>query len=489
MGNSSHITMERSIAGRLDLLYPESPSYPSERPLLLLTCLFMWELCVLVISVAIYAKGDHPITALFSGISGMLQLAVSVAFLIAQVVILHQYLASTRLRSRRFRMVMIINIVMVLCILATAESVVRAGTRGATEGEIWRWRVLVPKSWEKVALYETELLDQRARRLSYLTYDDLMGWTNAPNKRSANGLYYSSLEGIRAPHEGVSFSKSTKKTRIALVGDSFTFGEDVTYEQSWGNLLEKALGPDYEVLNFGVGGYGVDQAYLRYEKDVRQWKPKIVIFSLISDDVERSMRLYEVLNPGWLDFPFSKPRFILRDGNLKKINVPPLTPGEIFSRGSIAELPFLEYDRGYKPSLWQSSFIQHSYFARAVMTLFPPWEAGSSDTSDSALVSVNASILKAFAQMAESERTIPILVYFPQKNAAELSGTTHRLSSGINVLQEAGMPYTDLSSCLMPLKPTERFADGNYHYSPQGNAKVAQCLTKVVNDALAASTL
>jgi len=49
------------------------------------------------------------------------------------------------------------------------------------------------------------------------------------------------------------------------VGDSFTFGQEVTYEESWGYLLEKALGSEFQVLNFGVAMYGVDQAYLRYE--------------------------------------------------------------------------------------------------------------------------------------------------------------------------------------------------------------------------------
>ena len=77
----------------------------------------------------------------------------------------------------------------------------------------------------------------------------------------------------------MSFASPTGKTRIALVGDSFTFGEDVTYEETWGYFLEKELGSQFQVLNFGVAGYGVDQSFLRYEKDVRKWKPKIVIFA------------------------------------------------------------------------------------------------------------------------------------------------------------------------------------------------------------------
>ncbi|MEO6554858.1 MAG: SGNH/GDSL hydrolase family protein, partial [Nitrospiraceae bacterium] len=321
-----------------------------------------------------------------------------------------------------------------------------------------------------------QLLDKAGARPPFYVYDDLMGWTVGPNRRSENGLYYSSSERIRAPHEGVSFAQLKEKTRIALVGDSYTFGEDVAYEDTWGYLLEKALGPEFEVLNFGVPGYGVDQAYLRYEKDVRKWKPKVVIFSFISHDVERTMTVYTPLSyPEW-DMPFSKPRFILRDGDLTKLNVPPLASEAIFSRGSVSELPFLEFDRGYRQSDWRQSFFHFSYLARAFMIWFPRWEAVTPDVSDEALVLVNASILKAFVRSAEQAGAAPVVVYHPKKGFA--AG-----SLGKQVLQEAGLAYTDPTSCLLELDPADWFIPHG-HYTPQGNAAVAKCLLNVVRQAL-----
>ena len=343
----------------------------------------------------------------------------------------------------------------------------------------------MPKSWEKVAGSFRQLLDRGSSNLpfSLWVYDDLMGWTIGPNRESSNNRYYSSSEGIRAPQKGVSYAKHTDRTRIALVGDSFTFAENVAYQDSWGYLLEKELGSEFEVLNFGVGGYGVDQAYLRYEKDVRQWKPKVVIFAFISDDVERTMLLYYSLSRGsWL-VPYSKPRFILRDEALKKLNVPPITPEELFARRSISEIPYLEYDRGYRPHDWQSSWIHHSYLARAILTVFSRKEVVNPDISDAALMSVNASILKAFVQSATSEGSIPLLGYFPESNA-EIDELSRPFPLGKKVLQEVGREYTDLTPCVGPLNPSERF--GRYaHYSPQSNARVAQCLSNVVRKALA----
>jgi 4-hydroxy-L-threonine phosphate dehydrogenase PdxA len=116
------------------------------------------------------------------------------------------------------------------------------------------------------------------------------------------------------------------------------------------------------------------------------------------------------------------------------------------------------------------------------MTLFPRWEDAGDDNSDSALSSVNASILNAFIQSAASERTIPIIVYFAQK--AEFTEVAPTLPIGKKVLQEAGIAYTDLTPCVMPLTSAERFVDKLSHYTAEGNARVAQCLLKRINEAV-----
>lgn len=448
----------------------------------LLASLFLLELSIAVMPMAMYMKGERPFAVFLSSRPGMGFLCAIAAFFIGGAVIIHKYLASTRSPLRHFRLIVTMNLVTVLLMLITGEIAMRIMTRSLPTGETLGSRVLIPKNWGQLTLHNRQLLDKADSLPVFLVYDDLMGWTVGPNRRSANGLYYSSSEGIRAPHEGVSFAKLTEKTRIALVGDSYTFGEDVAYEDTWGYLLEKALGSEFEVLNFGVPGYGVDQAYLRYEKDVREWKPKVVIFSFISHDIERTMTVYTSLNyPEW-DMPFSKSRFILIDGDLKKLNVPPLAPEAIFSRGSISELPFLEYDRGYRQGDWRQSFFHHSYLVRAFVTWFRPSEAGTLDVSDEALVSVNASILKAFVRSAEQNAAAPVVLYHPKKEFAD--GPSLPLSLGKRVLQEAGLVYTEPTSCLLELDLADWFILGG-HYTSQGNAAVAKCLLNVVRQALA----
>ena len=454
---------------------------PPKNDLLLLASLFLWEVAIAAMAMAMYMKGDRSFTVFLSSSPGLVFLLAITVFFIAGAVVIHQYQGCKRSPSRHFHLIVTMNLVTALLILITGEIAMRMLARTTVEGETLGSRVLIPKNWGELTRHNRQLLDEANTRPTFSVYDDLMGWTVGPSRRSANGLYYSSSEGIRAPHEDVSFAELTEKTRIALVGDSYTFGEDVAYEDTWGFLLENALGSEIQVLNFGVPGYGVDQAYLRYEKDVRKWKPKVVIFSFIAHDVERTMTVYTSLNyPGW-NMPFSKPRFILRDGDLKKLNVPPLAPEAIFSRGSISELPFLEYDRGYRQSDWRRSFFQFSYLARAFMTWLPRWEAVTPDVSDEALVSVNASILRAFVRSAEEAGAAPIVVYHPKREFNNSSSSYVPL--GKRVLQEAGLVYTDPTSCLLELDQADWFIPHG-HYTAKGNAMVAKCLVKAVRQVL-----
>ena len=450
--------------------------------LVLLASLFLLELSVAVIAMAMYMKGERPFFLFLSSKPGMVFVMMVGAALIAIVLLMVQYQANTRSQSSHFRLIVTMNIVTVMLILITGEMATRMLSRSSIEGEKLGGAVLLPKSWRALTLHNQQLLNKAAGHPTFHVYDDVLGWTVGPNRQSADGLYYSSFEGIRAPHEGLSFAKPTKKTRIALVGDSYTFGEDVVYENTWGHFLEKALGPEFEVLNFGVPGYGLDQAYLRYEKDVQEWKPKIVILSFIAHDIERTMTVYTSLNyPAW-DMPFSKPRFLVKNGDLKRLNIPPLKPEAIFSRGSISSLPFLDYDRGYRERDWQQNVLHSSYLARAFFTWLPRWQVVSPDVTEEALTSVNAAILKAFVASTERIAAIPLVVYHPKRalDAVPNSSLSRR------VLQESGVSYSEPTSCLQELNPDDWFISQG-HYTPEGNAAVAKCLVNVVRQTLGQS--
>jgi hypothetical protein len=449
-----------------------------KRDLVLLAFLFLLETSMAVTLKALHVKGERPFDVFISTKPGLVFLCAAIVLLIAGAGIINLYLAHRHSPSRYFRLIIAMNLATVLMMLVTGEIAVRAGSRIDLGGEAFGEVTLKPKNWDVTRRHYRDLIEKASGDLSYMVYDDQVGWSVGSNRRSANGLYRSSPRGIRGPHEGVTFSMAEGKTSIALIGDSYTFGEEVKYEDTWGYHLSHLLGEDMQVLNFGVPGYGVDQAYLRYEKDAKMWKPKVAIFGLFSHDLRRTMTVYPFLaHPHW-DMPFSKPRFILSNGTLERLNEPPLRPEAIFSHLSIAELPFLELDYGYEESTWQHSIYHASYLVRLFVSWFPSPVAEAPDFADEPLLSINSAIMKAFVRAAEQEGTIPVAVYFPGR--AELDGS---ISYVERVLHDAGMGYADPTSCLREVNPEDRYMPGG-HYAPAGSAAVAKCLLPVIQEAL-----
>ena len=56
-----------------------------------------------------------------------------------------------------------------------------------------------------------------------------------------------------------------------------------------------------------------------------------------------------------------------------------------FSKASISDLPFLEYDVGYKESDWQYKPYHFSFLARLFVSHYPSWSRPNPEVSDDAL--------------------------------------------------------------------------------------------------------
>jgi hypothetical protein len=93
---------------------------------------------------------------------------------------------------------------------------------------------------------------------------------------------------MRSPE--ISLNKPPGTYRVAILGDSYTFGWGVQQDKPFPRVMERELnktqpnGRRFEVLNFGVPGYATFQEVgLFFEKGV-QFKPDAVIVYVISND-------------------------------------------------------------------------------------------------------------------------------------------------------------------------------------------------------------
>lgn len=78
---------------------------------------------------------------------------------------------------------------------------------------------------------------------------------------------------------------------VLTVGDSFTFGDQVSDHETWPYCLEHQSG--MIVANAGVPGYGAAQAVLRAQTFVKKHEVDLVIWSvLLNDDFRRDRLIY-----------------------------------------------------------------------------------------------------------------------------------------------------------------------------------------------------
>jgi hypothetical protein len=338
---------------------------------------------------------------------------------------------------------------------------------------------LVPYDWKAMARKNLMLLDQNRSTTYFYIEDPLLGWTIGPNREGNGGMYKSSAEGLRSMTRGAHLDSQEAQRRVALFGDSFTFGEDVSFEESWGHFLELGLGGGTQVLNFGVSGYGVDQAYLRFKREAPKWTPAVSVLAFIQDDLYRSVFVYPFFRFNW-ERPFSKPRFVMTGGKLEILNVPAIQGHAIFDKASTWDLPLLEYEANFDPYSWQPHIFYSSYLVRFMATRFPRWRAQNGFTNDDAALQLGSRLIEEFVELARSMKSDVLLLYIPSRNDFYGGGPVlaSRLRKNLAAKQ---IEVRDMTSCLTSHVPPARlYVEGKPHYSREGNAALAMCTQPLV---------
>ncbi|WP_204104584.1 MULTISPECIES: SGNH/GDSL hydrolase family protein [Spirulina sp. CCY15215] len=111
------------------------------------------------------------------------------------------------------------------------------------------------------------------------------GWTPKPNLSVTidNIKYTTNQQGHRALKD---YKPNPEQYTVLVVGDSYTFGIDTDDSFLWTNLLQ-AKDRRLNIINLGVGGYGLDQIYITLKESIKTYQPDLVIAAFISDDIFR----------------------------------------------------------------------------------------------------------------------------------------------------------------------------------------------------------
>jgi len=167
-----------------------------------------------------------------------------------------------------------------------------------------------------------QLTSQPERTVGKYVYDDTLGWRHRPGfSTMIQWPHGETLEKINSRgwrDRNFPFKKDSSRYRIAVLGCSFAYGYGVEMHETFSKQLEALFNKEYpgrfEVINFGVNGYGIGQMALAYEKYVRKYKPDLVILQYGWFNTLRA--LYDSM---WFS---PKPAFVLEEGQLRLTNVP-----------------------------------------------------------------------------------------------------------------------------------------------------------------------
>jgi len=254
-----------------------------------------------------------------------------------------------------------------------------------------------------------------------MIHDPELGWVFPPCSSAQKGgcLVHYDADSLRSGGLEYATSPAPGTLRIAIFGDSFTHGDEVSFANTWGQRLETMLrreGMNAEVLNFGVSGYGVDQAYLRYRKTGARYGPHLVILGFMPRDVARNLNMIRALfAPGTRKFLFSKPRFILDGEELRLINSPAMDPADtIRTIGELSSWDLADHEAPYG-RFYRDRFIYRSRLLAFLAGRVAVADRGSEFALDGEAATLTLAIIERFRQDVESAGGTFLVVTFPMR--------------------------------------------------------------------------
>jgi hypothetical protein len=383
-------------------------------------------------------------------------------------------------RQSKLRLYLLAGVVVV----ATVEGLALASlhvTRPLLDEEIRTKRDI----WREQTVLIRELL--AGGRL--LVVDSVLGWRYRSGHATARDQTNS--HGLRSARE-YSAVPAASVVRVAAFGDSFVYGNEVDNANCWSALVEQIY-PRLEVLNYGVGGYGNDQAYLRFLADGRSLSPKIAILGFAPTDFGRVVNVYRRFLSN-RELPLVKPRFVLSAGGELELVASPVRVPADYARYLDRPEAVIELGHGdawYEPAIYKNPVYDLSATVRLLTGLWVKVRRRYVDRDRlvrdgvfnraSTAFAVHTALFERFAARARTAGMVPLVVIFPDRESLvrRQAGRAPIFTPLVDELRARGIDYLDLTEAFLAREVTQP-PDGWFmplgHYSPSANRLVAEWL-------------
>jgi hypothetical protein len=363
------------------------------------------------------------------------------------------------------------RIALVLLSIVIGLVVLELGLRATTWGYLFAWSNFVLDA-------RTVLAERDSGRYApdeRLGYVPRPGYTAQGITIEAGGLRRTGdaatggTTGERAPAAG---------PPILAVGDSFTFGDEVSDAETWPAQLQQITGR--RVLNGGVSGYGFDQIVLRAEQlaageqlaqrdnvaprdgTAPRDKPSDIVVAFIADDIRRTemRRLWSA----------DKPWFVIVDGKLELRGVP--VPPRADPKSTLS---FWQRTLGYSylfDFILRRLDLLHDWFGDHVRVHAP---------GVGALLACQLTARLAELQKQSGARVVVLAEYDPVVfDDPAFAAEQRRLTGGLLACaKKNGLATIDSFEALTAM-PQPRQLYGLWHMTSAGNRLIAELVAKAL---------
>ncbi len=214
------------------------------------------------------------------------------------------------------------------------------------------------RALERIPSVATEEFPEIDRELlgKFSSFDPELGWCPQPNREKQKDT------GDHLPGEElrsvVTYSTDEYASRVcparerdsdaditvSTYGDSYCFCREVNNDETFQNYLAQEL--DTHVANYGGGNYGLDQALMRLKRQYPEDPTDHVFMVVTASSIARILSVWKHYQE-FGNILAVKPRYVLEDGDLERVESPVDEKEELLDLKSKADF-LREYDFHYE---------------------------------------------------------------------------------------------------------------------------------------------
>ena len=390
-------------------------------------------------------------------------------------------------------------------------------------------------SLKRIPSVATEEFPEIDRQLlqKFSSFDPELGWAPQPNreKQKDTGDH---LPGEEV-HTTVTYSTDDYASRIcpardreedadltvSTYGDSYCFCREVDNDETFQHYLAEEL--DTHVANYGGGNYGLDQALMRMKRKYPEDPTDYVFMVVTASSIARILSVWKHYQE-FGNILAVKPRYVLEDGELERIESPVDEKEELLDLESKAD--FLReydfhYDHWFKPHYatfpYATDFLDDTEklqyaaieagieFEKRTERPIPGIDLDRAQTQSALRMEqprvryherlfdtheyLFDALIEEFVDYADEEDFTPVFVMVQQLRYATYEAE-HGPIYG-DLVDRLGEEYDDLETIDMArhLSPDDGDVESLYvergeggHYSPETNREIASVLAETIEE-------